>query len=237
MKSTFAMLAAASCLVPTVAAAQGVYQETTPGVAQQQPDERRNYFQQEVPAPSNALEITVGTAYNQPFGMLQEGVGMPSVANGGIAVDLGVGYRVNPRWGIIGHAQYFDLDAERSLGARGATFGASAQYHFAPGNRVDPWAELGAGYRFMWEDRQSPASNLLSHGPQLARARVGVDFRVSPDLAIGPVVGADATLFLGQDAAQARAIDNPGVATFIFAGIQGRGDILGTTPQRQVAGR
>ncbi len=80
----------------------------------------------------------------------------------------------------------------------------------------------------LWEDEAAPTPIVLSHGLQLARARVGLDVRVSPDVAIAPVVGADANMFLWQDVTTSTAIADPRITTFIFAGVQGRMDIGGT---------
>jgi hypothetical protein len=108
------------------------------------------------------------------------------------------------------------------------TTGFGVTYHFDPELRLDPWLEVGAGYRLLWEDEAAPTPNVLSHGLQLARARVGLDVRVSPDVAIAPVVGADANMFLWQDVTTSTAIADPRITTFIFAGVQGRMDIGGT---------
>lgn len=93
--------------------------------------------------------------------------------------------------------------------------------------RLDPWVELGTGYRGFWETAEGQNA-LLTHGFQLARARVGMDLRGSEALSIGPVIGADATLLLWQDGGQQVAIADPRLSTFVFAGIQGRLDVGGT---------
>ena len=55
---------------------------------------------------------------------------------------------------------------------------------------------------------------------------MGFDLRVSPDIAIAPVIGADATMFLFQDVSgNIDIISSPRVSTFVFAGVQGRLDV------------
>ena len=197
--------------------------------AQQAPTGEKAYLQQSVPSVENAFELTVGTGYTQGFGMLQSGVGMPSVAKAGLGIDLGVGYRVAPRWSLTIGGQYQELDAQRATGARGVAMAFSAAYHIDPNVRLDPWVELGGGYRMLWETTSvANAPSLLTHGLELARARIGFDVRVSPEVAISPVIGADATVFLWQDATTNSAISSPTVSTFIFGGLQGRMDIGGT---------
>jgi hypothetical protein len=207
---------------PTLARAQGVTTSATSMNAE------RGYFQHRVPAPAEALELTVGTGYTQPFGMLQSGVGFPSVAKAGIGVELGAGYRITPHWGLLLGGQYQELTPEQLDAVRGLTFTAAVQYHIAPLTRIDPWVELGSGYRMLWAVPFENAPTALDHGLQLARARVGFDVRVSPDFAFAPVVGADLTTFLWEDAGSNRALPSPTVSTFVFAGVQARIDVGGT---------
>ncbi len=193
-----------------------------------------------IPAAENAVELTIGSGYTQGFGSLKSGVGMPSVATGGLGIDLGVGYRIDPRWSVSWAGEYQELTPERAgSGARGFTTSIAAQYHFSPVSRVDPWVEIGAGYRFLWED-PSIGPTLLSHGWQLARVRAGLDLRADAHVAFGPMIGADATMFLFQDGDDLPTyISDPRLSTFIFAGVQGRFDIGGstTTSGRSVAKR
>src|SRR5262245_32588702 len=53
-----------------------------------------SYFKQRVEAPKDAFELSTGVGYTQPIGMLQSGVGMPSVATAGLALDLGLAFRM-----------------------------------------------------------------------------------------------------------------------------------------------
>lgn len=190
-------------------------------------------------APSNALELSVATGYTQGFGNLRSGVGMPSVVGPGLGVDFGVGWRVNPRFAVVGTGQYQEFQAERTTAARGVAGNIALQYHLAPMSRVDPWIEGGVGYRLLWEV-PNIGPTLLTHGFDLGRVRAGVDFRVDENVAIGPMVGADATLFLFQDFPNVQTnISDPTVSTFVYAGLQGRFDIGGqsTTGTRTTASR
>src|SRR4051794_67452 len=75
---------ALALLLPSIARAQDTAEE---------PTGRR------IPAPSRALELSVGTGYTQPFGMLQSGVPLNDVARAGIGAEAGLGYRIDPHWG------------------------------------------------------------------------------------------------------------------------------------------
>lgn len=211
--------AALAVLVPSIAGAQ--QQEIQPS--------EKTYTQQGLPAPAQAFEATVGTGYTQGFGMFRSGVGMPQVAHEGIGVDASAGYRIDPHWALSIGGEYQELNATNASAARGATATIAAQFHMAPTIRLDPWVELGSGYRALW---LIPSTNIeataLTHGWQIARARLGFDLRVSPDIAVAPVIGADATMFLWQDVSgNNAAIPSPAVSTFVFAGVQGRLDIGG----------
>lgn len=192
------------------------------------PGGERPFLQRHIPATSEALELTIATGYTQPFGMLRSGSGFPDVARAGIGVGLGAGYRIDPHWGVAIDGQYQELSTQDEDAARGASGTFAAQYHIDPRARLDPWVELGVGYRALWQVEAAPAQTLLTHGIELARARVGVDLRISPDVSIAPVIGADATLFLWQDMGTITAISSPAVSTFVFAGLQGRVDVNGT---------
>jgi outer membrane protein W len=192
-----------------------------------------------LPAPANAVELSVATGYSQPFGDLSGGIGFKDVAKVGIGVDVGVGYRIDPKWGVSWFGQYQEFNAERADAARAFTTSLAAQYHFNPYRRLDPWVELGAGYKFFLED-PTVGKNVLTHGFQLGRLRAGLDFRAAEAVALGPIVGADATLFLFQDAPNAQTnISDPRVSTFVYAGLQGRFDIgiAGTARAPTVATR
>jgi hypothetical protein len=150
----------------------------------------RSYFHEHVNAPRDAPELTIGTGYTQGLGMLEKGVNMPDVAQAGIAADVGVGYRIDPRWSIGATLQYQELRAQRAAGARGIATGIQVASHVDPMNRVDPWVQLGTGYRLLWEAGITPAPNLLTHGFELARLTVGLDLRATPQVAVAPILGA-----------------------------------------------
>jgi outer membrane protein OmpA-like peptidoglycan-associated protein len=198
--------------------------------------EKTTYFEEPLAAPKKALEIVVGTGYTQGFGSLQQGVDMSQVATSGIGVDMGLGYRITPHWGVAITGQYQEFTAERASSSRGFLPGFAVTYHAAPYTRTDPFIAFGGGYRFLWENQQSPNPTLLTHGFELAKLAIGVDIRVHRDVAIAPVIGADLTLPLWQTTnnATTETIANPSVATYVFAGLQARFDV---TSQHELATR
>jgi hypothetical protein len=206
--------AALAVLAPRRAAAQ-------PSATTDEP-----YLQQDVAPPARAFELTVATGYAQGFGTLEPGVGVPRVAKGGIGIDASAGFRIDPHYAVSLGGQYQELDAQRDDSVRAFALDLALQCHVSPSTRVDPWLEIGSGYRVLWLEPFSGATTVLE-GPQLLRARVGLDLRVSPSVALAPVIGADATMFVFRDERSLDAIARPTVSTFVFAGLQGRVDIGG----------
>jgi peptidoglycan-associated lipoprotein len=118
--------------------------------------------------------------------------------------------------------EFQEFNAQRAHSALGTVAGIQAAYHFAPSRRIDPWLGLGTGYRWLWEVYNENHTQVLTQGLQMARLLVGLDIRTSQEFAIGPVIGADLDEFLSQGNG---GITNPGVSTFVHAGLMGRFDI------------
>lgn len=182
------------------------------------------------PAVREAVEVTVAGGYAQGFGKIR-GSGrteIKDVAVGGIALDLGIGYRMHRSFSVQAVGQYAELTPASSLGAgagmRTIAGGVAGTYHFAPAQRFDPWLSLGAGYRALYE-RYDAEADATTHGFELARLVIGVDVR-SGVVAIAPIVGADANLFVWDQRAGTHAAGSDAhLNTFVFFGIGGRFDI------------
>ena len=180
-------------------------------------------------APTNAFEIVVGTGYTQGFGNLQSGVDLQSVATAGISADVGLGYRISPHWSVSAVGQYQEFDAAgNGYSARGLTGGLpAAAFHSMPYNRIDPWVQLGTGYRLLWLNHPDQTPGMMTHGFELAKLTVGMDVRVSPGVAVAPLIGADLTLPLWESTGNApsQEIADPRVSAYVFAGLQARFDV------------
>jgi hypothetical protein len=192
------------------------------------------YWNRRIPAPTRALELTLGTGYAQGFGDLQQGSALNDTAQAGMSVDLGAAYRLTPRWalGVAGGYQFYDA-GDNSVGdswPRGATGRVEASYHFEPFSRLDPWLAFGAGYRYLGE-RNQPGGNAHLHGLELASLNAGFDLRVDRQLGIAPLIGAGLDTFLWDGSS---AIDDPRLSAFLFAGLRVRLD-LGPSYETQPA--
>jgi hypothetical protein len=226
----FARLAAAGAFatvfgVASVASAQGAaVVGPTPT-----PTYERAGFENKVPAPMDAFELTAGAGYTQPFGRMRSGRDFRGVAHEGMGVELGLGLRVAPKWSLGIDGSFQELNAMTGTGIRGVQLGVDATYHASPFSRVDPFAQIGLGYRGLWQRNPAGTPDVITHGIELARLSLGLDFRASRNVALGPMIGGDLDMFMWQTTAGGgtAAIAAPRLSTFVFAGLQGRFDIGG----------
>ncbi len=181
-------------------------------------DRNESYLAQHVRAPSDALELKVGSGYTQGFGNIAPGRAMDRVGGPGIGVGIEADYRLSRPWSIGVEGQYQELTNMENASSRGIAANLGATYHFEPVLRGDPWARLGSGYRMIWEvdPTGSPGVINLHHGFELLAAKIGYDVRVSEDLALAPVVGADLNMFVWEDPSNApgRPMASPQIASF-----------------------
>lgn len=223
------VIASAALAAVTASAPSAFAQDSSNPSAPLTSPERRSYFDKRLEAPQDAFELTVGTGYTQGFGMVQSGLGFPSVAREGIGVDLGIAYRFATRWSVGLNGEYQEMNAQRGTGTRGLSGGANVTFHAMPYDRIDPFVFLGTGYRLFWETYPSPTPAVLYHGFELGRLAIGADVRMSPEVAIGPMIGADLNVFLWTaQSGNNVALATPQLSTFVFAGLQGRFDAGGT---------
>ncbi len=189
-------------------------------------EEGGSYLSRRVAAPSDALELKVGTGYTQGFGNIGPGRRTADSGGPGFGVGVDLDYRITRDWSAGVEGQYQAFGDEFNTGAQGAAFNVGATYHFMPVSGGDPWLRVGTGYRLYWENNPSdlPRSNtVLRHGFQALTAKLGYDVRLSEDVALGPVIGADLSLFTFQDSSAVAA----STSTFVYGGVQGRFDVGG----------
>ena len=187
-----------------------------------------------MPAVSNALELTIGALYAQGTGDL--GGDLPSVedvAGPGAGLEASIGWRVTPELLLGGYTNLsgFGDSDDSNNGAVSFSAGIEADWHFLPAAELDPWISLGTGVKFLGIEDGDNDRALT--GLELAKVQVGVDYRLSPHFAIGPVIGASATMFNHQYddkmSDDAMEIDGKEVNWTFSAGLLGRFDTFGTT--------
>jgi hypothetical protein len=182
---------------------------------------------QELAPAARGLELSLGFGYGKGVGPV--GAGVPTVqrlGDGGGTATLDFGWRLDPRW-MLGAYGEFGVAAgnvgEIADSAKIAAAGIQGQFHMMPERRYDPWIGLGFGWRGYWADTDGGTYGL--QGLDLARLRLGVDYRLSPGVAMGPVFGVTVTQFLS-----AKPSGSPGysdvndrkINTFFFGGLAGR---------------
>jgi len=186
-----------------------------------------------MPAASNALELTIGASYAQGTGDLGGDMGtMQDVGPGG-GVEASIGWRATPNLSIGGYANFVGFgDSDGSSNAVvTASAGLKVDWHFLPAASIDPWVSVGTGVKLLGIENGD--DHLALTGFELAKVQVGVDYRVNGHFAIGPVIGASATMFthrtedvMSDDALE---LDDKKVNWTFSAGLVGRFDVFGTT--------
>jgi len=196
--------------------------------------EANKSFDHHVAAPSNALEIGVATGYTQGVGPAGGGIAhVEDISKAGGAVELDAMYRINPTFAIGAFGSFSKYATGDQISSQsdvlGATAGIQAAAHLRPERSVDPWVSLGTGWRGLWLSPQS-GKNTALQGLELARLQVGVDYRVSKDVAIAPVIGGSLNLFVSEDSPMTTKyteIADKKVNFIGFAGLAGRFDLGG----------
>jgi hypothetical protein len=178
-----------------------------------------------------ALEVAVGAGYTQGAGGAGQVGSLEDITGAGGNVELQVGVRVTPNWTLGGYgtmARFSGGDSLNDGHAWGATAGVQARWNARESRSLDPWISLGAGWRGLWV-RPSGQAEASTHGGEL-RLQLGVDYRISPTLAISPVVGASASMFVAEDGPMTdglRQIDDKQLNVYGFTGVLGRFDLGG----------
>ena len=180
----------------------------------------------DTPAPaSRGIELGVELGYAQPVGDLQ------TTSGAGYAMGLDAGYRLTPRatLGAYGAVSQFARGDALPSGSHVGSVAAGARfdYHARPESSLDPWMSFGAGWRDVWIAHDG-AGGTAVHGISLSRVLLGVDYRVTRDVAMAPFVGFDTSLLFagtGPDRVDSQ------VSVFVFAGVMARFDLGGRADQ------
>jgi hypothetical protein len=179
------------------------------------------------------LELAVGGGYTQGFGGAGGAGSLEEVTGAGGSVEVQVGLRASPRFslGVYGTLARFERGEAMGIGSRalGATAGIQAAWHARPSRSLAPWISVGAGWRGLWL-APNDAANSSVHGLEVVRVQLGVDYRITPGLAITPVIGAGASVFVLEDAVMPgdfTAVHGRQLGAYGFTGVLGRFDLGG----------
>lgn len=191
---------------------------------------------------NKAFEVSLGIGYTQGFGDIGKGTGtIADIGSVGAAAELGLGYRANPNLLVgvyAGASRYVQGNLNRGS-VCGYQAGVQGNWHFTPGQKLDPWVGVGGGWRMLCLNED--AGSTTFHGLDVARLQVGVDYQLSPTFAIAPVIGASLNMLLTAKGPLDTSFNNvtdPKLNVFVFGGITGRFDFFGTSePGIRIASR
>lgn len=186
-----------------------------------------------VAATPPSLELAVGGGYTQGAGGAGVIGSIQDVAGPGGTIELQLGYRMTSRlvagaYGNVARFRHGDAIGDGSR-AWGASAGVQAAWHSSDSRAVDPWVSVGAGWRGLWIERPGMQRTSMQ-GIELLRIQLGIDYRVTPHLAVAPVIAASLSTFLVENAVMAddfTPILDKRLNLYGFAGCIGRFDLGG----------
>jgi hypothetical protein len=223
----------ATNLVPVILAS-GIAHGTAhadPGALNADAFDLSGALDREVPPTRTALELALGAGYTQGVGGAGTAGNVEDLTGPGGSLELQVGFRATPRFslGVYGTAARFrhgDLFVDGSR-VHGATAGLQAVWHSRASRSLDPWLGVGVGWRGLFFTPRDATPSAV-HGIEIFRLHLGIDYRFSPSLAIAPVVGVSATVFVREGNAAAMELteirDNR-INLYGYTGVLGRFDI------------
>jgi hypothetical protein len=179
-----------------------------------------------------SFEVALAGGYTQgvggggTFGTVQDLTGP------GGTVELQLAYRRSARFstGVYGTLAWFQRGDAIADGSRayGATAGIQAVYHSSDNSSLDPWISVGAGWRGLWVTHLDGRPSSM-HGVELLRIQLGIDYRITPRLAVAPVVAASLSIFLVENAVMPEftSVQDKRLNLYGFTGFMGRFDLGG----------
>jgi hypothetical protein len=199
-----------------------------------------SFFDKSMVAPDRAFELSVAAGYNQGWGDLTDQTGgslqpfgrkVQDVAGAGIQLELDLGFRSTPRFGVGFYGTFAFYSNQTELdgaNVRSLTLGAQGTWHMQPFRAFSTWLTLGSGYRAFWVIPQV-GPNLRHEGWEAARMQLGTDIRLSKEAAISPYVGTDINLMFSETltTGASRNLSGPPVFVTFTAGILARFDAGG----------
>lgn len=221
MKATL-LIPALSLLVPAVA------------LAEPEDIDSSTAFDHHVAPADHAFEIAIGTGYTQGGGKLGEGMNdLQDVAGPGGAAHLELGYRIIPHLAVGAYGSFAGYSRGDSLSDDTSVYtvnaGVQAAWHFRPDRSLDPWVSLGTGWQALVLEPERGESTALQ-GLELARVRLGLDYRISPEVSISPVIGGSLGMFVAERTPMADGYDEISgkkVNVTGFAGLEAQFDLGG----------
>jgi outer membrane protein W len=194
---------------------------------------------------AGGFEVGLRTGYAIAMGDSAKNSPLSDSVSGQIPIWLDAGYRINPSWYVGAYGQYgFGMVASkvkdacaatgRSCSAHDIRFGANVHYHIMPAESFDPWVGLGLGYEIMSTSSSGgggPDGSSSAKGFEFLNVQVGGDYKVTPQLGIGPFVSFSVGQFSSASASSAGVevsgdIPDKGIHEWLTLGVRGVYDVL-----------
>jgi opacity protein-like surface antigen len=150
------------------------------------------------PARQSGFEHGLRTGYGIAQGDAAKDAKMSDGIKGQVPIWLDVGYRINPNiyagvyfsygFAMLNKDNFCKNGADCS--ASDMRFGVNAQYHIMPDQSFDPWVGIGIGYEIASAKISAGGADFKTtySGLEFVNLQVGGDFKVAPNLAVGPFV-------------------------------------------------
>jgi hypothetical protein len=186
----------------------------------------------------NTVEVGVAKGYTQGAGPIGHGMQhVEEFSGAGGALELEAMYRINTTFaaGAYGaFSTYGTGDRAVPPAVFGATAGVQAAAHLRPERSVDPWASVGTGWHGLWQAPPSHKDTALQ-GLEIARVQLGVDYRLTRNVAIAPLIGGSLNMFVEEESPMTtRYVEIPDKKLNIscFVGVAGRFGLSAKTRRR-----
>jgi len=195
------------------------------------------------PSELSGIELGVRVGYGLPLGTAYGVAGLPNtklsdLISGMIPFWADVGYRIDPNWYVGGFFQFglgfvpSSLCPGISCSENDLRFGLDVHYHFLPAGTFDPWVGIGAGYEiFNLSASSSGVSGSAStNGWEFGNAQLGLDFKLSPEVGVGPFVTFTVAQFANASASVqgisvSQSIANKTIHEWLIFGLRGVFDL------------
>jgi hypothetical protein len=179
-------------------------------------------------AVDGGLELGLSTGSATTVGDVGDNMDAGDLIGTAAQLELQVGTRLTPQFGLAFYAngQALTTGSTRSRDVYTGAAGIAATFHVRPHHTIDPWISVGTGLRALMIDDDGLS---LGVGVELARIQLGTDFRITEDFALGPVIGASASLYgaIRTPERDFEELDNKGINWTLSAGVAGRFNAFG----------
>jgi hypothetical protein len=161
----------------------------------------------------NGLSFGARIGYALPIGSLVSGTSLGNNVSGHLPLWLDAGYLFIPQLYVGAYLAYgvgFPANCTGECSANVVRLGVDAQYRFLPAGRIDPWAGIGLGYEIL--NGSFPYDGALYalsfSGFEFFNLQGGVDFKVLPNLGVGPFLAFSLGEYANISASQNGIPDN-----------------------------